>query len=474
MTFLVILIIAGTVVAVTAVSQHLSRQHDASLFVTRGTASAGFVSTYISEEANREKVAAEEYLSASQVDGNQFDTVSGSFGSMSTVLLDSGGRTLEVVPSDPFLIGQVIAPKDAHLSKAETGQVAVSNVVPPTVKGTTVVAIAVPFSTPSGRRVFSAAYQVSSTPLVAFVTHVVTFKVHQEALVDSNGKLVAASPSTSTSQGLSPVLASAVSAHPSRATVGTDGGQTYVVAPVSGTPWYLAISVPNATLYTATSGLAGVVPWVIVVFVVLLGALTVLLQRRQVLANRALRKLAVSMRSAALTDSLTGLYNRRHLLEHLEKIAANASRAGLEYAVLMIDLDRFKEINDGLGHHAGDEVLGAMAECLRGSVRAGDVYGRWGGDEFIVVLPTVGTDSPRVVAERILELAAAAEVVVDGNNVRFDLSIGCARGDEEHFDEVLRRADRAMYQAKDSGRGVVVEAEAEPTTLSTEEAAPGR
>lgn len=192
--------------------------------------------------------------------------------------------------------------------------------------------------------------------------------------------------------------------------------------------------------------------------VVALGAVTVLLQRRQILANRALRQLAETMRASALTDPLTGLSNRRHLLEHLERVSGDASRTGQPYAVLMIDLDRFKVINDGLGHAAGDAVLRAVADCLRQAARPGDLYGRWGGDELMVVVPTADGNGPVRTAERVLALAAKSHPRVDGTDVAFSVSIGCARGNEVQFDEVIRRADLALYRAKASGGGVVVEA----------------
>src|SRR5512133_996046 len=122
---------------------------------------------------------------------------------------------------------------------------------------------------------------------------------------------------------------------------------------------------------------------------------------------------------ASRTDALTGLRNRRHLEERLQLLAAEGDRL----SVLLCDIDRLKQVNDTRGHAAGDEVLRVVAGRLRAAARPGDVPGRWGGEEFLVVLPG---------------------------------SVGVASGVEDGWEGLLRRADTGLYAAKDGGRDRVV------------------
>jgi diguanylate cyclase (GGDEF)-like protein/PAS domain S-box-containing protein len=168
------------------------------------------------------------------------------------------------------------------------------------------------------------------------------------------------------------------------------------------------------------------------------------------------RKLAEDeLRRAAMHDALTGLVNRAYFLESLERAVARVQRRpDKTIALLFLDLDRFKQINDGLGHLAGDRLLANIARRLQGCVRPGDVLARLGGDEFAVLLDDLkdATDATRI-AERMQEVLHAplkngtSEVVVTA-------SIGIAFGgaDLEGHEELLRDADLAMYRAKASGK----------------------
>ncbi len=151
----------------------------------------------------------------------------------------------------------------------------------------------------------------------------------------------------------------------------------------------------------------------------------------------------------AFTDSLTGLGNRALLLDRLEHELARADRGGEPVTVLFVDLDRFKLINDSLGHLAGDKLLEAAAERLRHCVRDSDVCARLGGDEFAVVL--AGASDPNAVADRIIE-ALQRSFTIDGHEVFIGVSIGIATGRED-AGTLLRNADVAMYQAKHAGTG---------------------
>jgi diguanylate cyclase (GGDEF)-like protein/excisionase family DNA binding protein len=183
----------------------------------------------------------------------------------------------------------------------------------------------------------------------------------------------------------------------------------------------------------------------------------------------ALENAAINERliSAALTDPLTGLPNRRLFADRVEHALARRERSGARVAVLFLDLDRFKLVNDGLGHAAGDAVLQAVGERLRTCLRTSDTVARLGGDEFGILLEDVaGPDEAGLTAQRVLG-ALSSPLQLDGRAVPVRASIGLAldRVDEDtSTDEVLRDADTAMYRAKANGRGGV--AVFEPSMLA--------
>ena len=157
----------------------------------------------------------------------------------------------------------------------------------------------------------------------------------------------------------------------------------------------------------------------------------------------------------ALHDPLTGLANRAFLDAHLPQSLAAAARDGGEVALLLLDVDRFKVVNDTLGHGVGDALLRVVAERLRASVRGGDVVARFGGDEFVIACDVA--DSAMAVAalaERVIE-TLAQPIVVDGHELFVSASVGIVIADarETDADSLLRDADVAMYRAKESGGG---------------------
>ena len=155
------------------------------------------------------------------------------------------------------------------------------------------------------------------------------------------------------------------------------------------------------------------------------------------------------LRELALRDPLTGLYNRRHFETELERQLALARRTGQTGAVLMIDLDHFKEVNDTFGHEAGDEILRSVAAVLADRLRTSDLLARFGGDEFAAILVNVDGDHGRAVAsgleERIRGLRGGS-----GGTIGTSASIGVASfgSEEQSPEDVLRGADRSMYERK--------------------------
>jgi two-component system cell cycle response regulator len=158
------------------------------------------------------------------------------------------------------------------------------------------------------------------------------------------------------------------------------------------------------------------------------------------------------------TDTLTGLANRRHLDEELVRQFSVARRTGRPVVVLLLDIDHFKNVNDTYGHPAGDAVLQEFARRLQQSVRVADVAGRWGGEEFLVILPDSSLPAALKVAERIRVVTAMTPVAVGDASIPVTVSGGCADALFGTPDEVVARADEALYAAKLGGRNQIMAA----------------
>lgn len=164
------------------------------------------------------------------------------------------------------------------------------------------------------------------------------------------------------------------------------------------------------------------------------------------------------LRRLADTDELTGLLNRRAFLARVRTIAALARRYGHPVAVALVDIDRFKTINDRFGHAAGDEALREVAEALRREARASDVVARMGGDEFVVLMPMTGLGGARVLAER-LRRRLAAETT---HALSVSIGLASARGEGVDVEALLAEADRMLLAAKQAGRDRVFPPEEGP------------
>jgi two-component system cell cycle response regulator len=160
------------------------------------------------------------------------------------------------------------------------------------------------------------------------------------------------------------------------------------------------------------------------------------------------------------TDPLTGLPNRRHLEEHLAGAMSAARRHGQPLSVLFVDIDGFKHVNDELGYEAGDEVLRTVGNRVRASLRAEDLVGRWGGEEFVGILPTTDRDGAVAVAERARSAIAATPVSLAEGDVHVTVSVGCASCAVTPG-ELIRQAAMALRQAKRAGKNRVVAASSE-------------
>lgn len=166
--------------------------------------------------------------------------------------------------------------------------------------------------------------------------------------------------------------------------------------------------------------------------------------------------LQARLREHAATDALTGLDNRRQVMPQLHSEIARAGRGQTTFSVIMADLDHFKRVNDEYGHVAGDAVLKSVARILRSGIRQQDRAVRWGGEEFLILLPDTNADQARIVAEKIRETVDS--IVFEGNGK--PLSITISMGVAGHSGELepmalIDQADRALYEAKRSGRNRV-------------------
>jgi two-component system, sensor histidine kinase LadS len=164
----------------------------------------------------------------------------------------------------------------------------------------------------------------------------------------------------------------------------------------------------------------------------------------------------------AQTDPLTGVLNRRSLIERLDAACTRARARGLPIAVLFIDLDHFKQINDSFGHAAGDACLRAVVEPIQAELRQSDVVGRFGGEEFVVILSSADESAAHPIAERICRRVAETSVAGFGDAIHLTCSIGVAASDTLGVwgEQLITQADSAVYAAKRSGRNRVQIAEA--------------
>jgi diguanylate cyclase (GGDEF)-like protein len=177
--------------------------------------------------------------------------------------------------------------------------------------------------------------------------------------------------------------------------------------------------------------------------------------------------LSSALEEIASTDPLTRIYNRRVFREWCEKELIRSEQTGITFSLLMVDLDHFKQINDRFGHRAGDDALCAVVEQMQRSIRGIDVLGRWGGEEFVVLLPGASASSALQIAQRLrgnvetLMIPPSISAFSRGEEaipVTASLGVASYRGVGDQIEDMLERADAALYEAKDAGRNRVLAA----------------
>ncbi len=174
----------------------------------------------------------------------------------------------------------------------------------------------------------------------------------------------------------------------------------------------------------------------------------------------SLEALRAQAQSLANADPLTGAFNRRRFIELAEAHLARANHDQKPTSVLLLDIDDFKRVNDRHGHEAGDRVLKTVAETCVRALRPGDLFARWGGEEFVALLPTAGKDDAFDVARRLRDAVARAAVQAGGQRIGVTVSVGVATQSEGNgdLDALLSQADRAMYSVKRSAKAAAARA----------------
>ncbi|MEJ7846326.1 MAG: sensor domain-containing diguanylate cyclase [Acidimicrobiales bacterium] len=416
-------------------AQDDARQALTDRFATRASLTASFTSAYVDDVAGRERRLGVRLLGSDPVDVATFEEVVRLLELDAAVLLDEDGRLLQVWPARPSIIGRDMTVDYAHLRvAARDGEVGVSEVVESAAQNVPVAAIAVPYDTAHGRRVLSGAFSPSTTPLGAYLASVSPFAGGNAFLIDSSGDVLAAGHDDPVA------IAALAGARLGVQEIDTSVGSLMLaVDAVPGTPWRVVLTAPRAELYAPLAEERWA-PWALLLAVAVAGLVALVLFIR---LGRA-RSVAAT---TASTDLLTGLASRRAMDEHLGRAVAHAHRHEQPLTALMIDLDHFKAVNDTHGHAGGDLVLRAAADHLREAIRIDDVAGRWGGEEFLVLLPHTDAADGFLVAERIRVGIADAEPI-DGN-VTVSIGLAVLR---DGADLLLGEADEALYEAKADGR----------------------
>ena len=174
----------------------------------------------------------------------------------------------------------------------------------------------------------------------------------------------------------------------------------------------------------------------------------------QALGKRGMEHLNEELKTASRVDGLTGLYNRRYWQERFDEMHKLCVRREKPNTALMLDIDHFKRINDTYGHQAGDKVIKMLAALIKRCVRETDLAGRYGGEEFAIILNDSSVEDAKIVAERIRQLAQRLVVEHEGESISFTVSLGLAQFSPDFKGAMawLECADQALYEAKENGR----------------------
>jgi diguanylate cyclase (GGDEF)-like protein len=439
-------LIAG-LAALVAGSQANARREIDQRLQARTRSGAEFASLYVRDILRRERRVATIELAARRTSPRSLARASEAIGVTASVLLDHEGRLLQVLPAKPAMLGKVIIGKYPHLASAVAGRAAVSNVVPSAALGLPIVAFATPFVSGSGRRVFSGGFNVSATPLGEYMSHMIVTPGRRVFLVDATGRVIASSSALAKRADTLALVDHQLARRTRTQSVGSyqsaSGRQEYVSVNVAGTPWRIVVTVPDSQLYRSVNDSARWLAWIAIISLAVAGLVIIALGSWLLRSRRELDRVA-------RVDSMTGLRNRRDTEETLVAAVSAARRRQRSVAVLLIDIDHFKHVNDTHGHRAGDLVLVNTGQAIRTGMRTEDSLGRWGGEEFLAVLPDTDAEGAMVIAER-LRTQVSEQTAADGLP-GLTVTIGVAVWDSGEANELVSRADGALYAGKAAGR----------------------
>lgn len=174
-------------------------------------------------------------------------------------------------------------------------------------------------------------------------------------------------------------------------------------------------------------------------------------------ANEQLKQTLTQLEIAGITDQLTGLYNRRYFVDKIEYEIGRSKRNVTTFAIIIGDLDDFKQINDMYGHLAGDYVLIEVARMMQESVRSQDIISRWGGEEFIIILPDTDEEGALIVAEKIRTKIADFNFIYESRTLNVTVTFGVTRyGSGLSANDMIKKADNALYQGKRHGKNKTI------------------
>jgi diguanylate cyclase (GGDEF)-like protein len=218
--------------------------------------------------------------------------------------------------------------------------------------------------------------------------------------------------------------------------------------------YFIALMILGATVHPITpighTALLFLQGYNVTVLIGMVTYFTLMYRRLAISAEQKLKRLAT-------TDPLTGLFNRRSTVEMAANCVAAVTRGGGDLSFILADIDHFKLINDKFGHSAGDAILTAVAAKLRELVRAQDVLARWGGEEFLVILPDTPIEGAAELAARFQERLTAFKPQIGDTHVGISLTMGVSTlAPGESFDAAVARADQALYRGKDQGRNRII------------------
>ncbi len=173
--------------------------------------------------------------------------------------------------------------------------------------------------------------------------------------------------------------------------------------------------------------------------------------------NKENQALIKELNLAATTDFLTKLYNRNFFYSSIKQVQAQAKREAYQYGIIMIDIDHFKAVNDSYGHEAGDMTLKIVASIIKKSARESDIPCRWGGEEFLILVPKSNLTELVQFAERLRKRIETFIIVIEAGILEFSItaSIGISIGDDDNIENVIAKADQRLYRVKESGRNAV-------------------